>query len=139
MRIELNNNCDQLAVAMHALREFADSTGVSDAVAQAAALVLDELLVNIISYGYPDPGRDVITLELDIVGDHLQIRIIDGGIAFNPLDQPAPDLDLPLEQRQPGGLGIHLVKEFMDEYAYEHRDERNIVTLRKKLQPGPDR
>ena len=82
MRIELNNNCDQLAVAMNALQEFADSAGVSKAVAQAAALVLDELLVNIISYGYPDPGRDVITLELDIVGDHLQIRIIDGGIAF---------------------------------------------------------
>ena len=138
MRIELNNNCDQLAVAMNALQDFADSAGVSKAVAQAAALVLDELLVNIISYGYPDPGRDVITLELDIVDDHLQIKIIDGGIAFNPLDQPAPDLDLPLEQRQPGGLGIHLVKEFMDDYAYEYRDERNIVTLRKKLQPGPD-
>jgi serine/threonine-protein kinase RsbW len=133
MRIELNNSLDEIATAMAALRTFTDSCGVDEAARQAAALVLDELLTNVISYGLRDSRRDLIILELDIVDKDLQIRITDGGIPFNPFDQPAPNLDLPLEQCQPGGLGIYLVKKYMDEYSYEHCDGQNIVTLRRKL------
>ncbi|HDY81900.1 MAG TPA: ATP-binding protein [Halieaceae bacterium] len=133
MRIELNSNPDEIATAMAALQAFAESGAVDEAAAQAAALVLDELLTNIISYGLKESRRDQIILELDIVDGSLQIRITDGGVPFNPFEQPDPNLDLPLEQRQPGGLGIYLAKKYMDEYNYEYRDGRNIVTLRRKL------
>ena len=135
MRIELNNSLDEIATAMAALRGFTDSSAVDEAARQAAVLVLDELLTNIISYGLKDSRHGLITLELDIIDEKLQIRITDGGIPFNPFDKPDPNLDIPLEQRQPGGLGIYLVKKYMDEYSYEYRDEQNIVTLRKKLAP----
>jgi serine/threonine-protein kinase RsbW len=134
MRIELNNSLDEIATAMAALRTFTDSCGVDEAATQAAALVLDELLTNVISYGLRDSRRDLIILELDIVDKDLQIRITDGGIPFNPFDQPAPNLDLPLEQCQPGGLGIYLVKKYMDEYSYEYCEGQNTVTLRRKLE-----
>jgi serine/threonine-protein kinase RsbW len=134
MRIELNNSLDEIATAMAALRTFTDSCGVDEAARQAAALVLDELLTNVISYGLRDSRRDLIILELDIVDKDLQIRITDGGIPFNPFDQPAPNLDLPLEQCQPGGLGIYLVKKYMDEYSYEYCEGQNTVTLRRKLE-----
>jgi anti-sigma regulatory factor (Ser/Thr protein kinase) len=133
MRIELNNSLDEIPTAMTALRGFTDSRVVDEATRQAAVLVLDELLTNIISYGLKGSRHDPIILELDIVDEKLQIRITDGGNPFNPFDKPDPDLDIPLEQRQPGGLGIYLVKEYMDEYSYEYRDEQNIVTLRKKM------
>ena len=135
MRIELNNSLDEIATAMAALGGFTDSSAVDEEARQAAVLVLDELLTNIISYGLKDSRHGLITLELDIIDEKLQIRITDGGIPFNPFDMPDPDLDIPLEQRQPGGLGIYLVKKYMDEYSYEYRDEQNIVTLRKKLAP----
>jgi anti-sigma regulatory factor (Ser/Thr protein kinase) len=133
MRIELNNSLNEIATARVALRAFTETCAVEDAATQAAALVLDELLTNIISYGLNDSRHDPIILELDIVDEKLQIRITDGGTPFNPFDKPDPNLDIPLEQRQPGGLGIYLVKKYMDEYSYEYRDEQNIVTLRKKL------
>ena len=133
MRIELNSNLDEIAKAMAALRAFADSSAVDEAAEQAAALVLDELLTNIISHGVKGSRRDPIILELDIVDASLQIRITDGGIPFNPFDRPDPNLDLSLEQCQPGGLGIYLVKKYMDEYSYQYSNEHNIVSLRKKL------
>jgi anti-sigma regulatory factor (Ser/Thr protein kinase) len=133
MRTELNNSLDEIATARDALRAFTDSCAVDGAATQAAALVLDELLTNIISYGLKGSRHDPIILELDIVDEKLQIRITDGGTPFNPFEKSEPNLDVSLEQRQPGGLGIYLVKKYMDEYGYEYRDEHNIVTLRKKL------
>lgn len=133
MRIELNNSLDEIATARDALRAFTDACAVDEAATQAAALVLDELLTNIISYGLKGSRHDPIILELDIVDEKLQIRITDCGTPFNPFEKSDPNLDVPLEQRQPGGLGIYLVKKYMDEYGYEYRDEHNIVTLRRKL------
>ena len=133
MRIELNNSLDEIATAMAALQAYTDSCAVDEAVRQAAVLVLDELLTNIISYGLKGSRRDQIILELDTVDGNLQIQITDGGIPFNPFEQSDPNLDLPLEQCQPGGLGIYLVKKYMDEYRYDYCNEQNIVTLRKKL------
>lgn len=133
MRLELNNSTDEIATAMEALQAFTDSRAVDGEATQAAVLVLDELLSNIIFYGLKDSRCDPIILELDIIDDNLQLRITDGGTPFNPFAQPDPDLDLPLEQRQVGGLGIYLVKQFMDEYSYEYCNEKNIVTLSRKL------
>ena len=136
MRLELNNSTDEIATAMEALQAFTDSRAVDKEATQAAVLVLDELLSNIIFYGLKESRRDPIILELDIIDDNLQLRITDSGTPFNPFVQPDPDLDLSLEQRQVGGLGIYLVKQFMDEYRYEYCNEKNIVTLSRKLAVG---
>ena len=133
MRIELDNNINQLAPAMDARRAFSDDRDLDQSASQAAELVLDELLSNIIRYGGVEPDSQPIVLELEVEADHLMIRITDAGIPFNPFDRPPPDLELPLEQREVGGLGIHLVKHFMDEYSYDYRDKRNVVTLKKRL------
>jgi anti-sigma regulatory factor (Ser/Thr protein kinase) len=103
--------------------------------AQAAELVLDELLTNIISYGYTDSDTHQITVELTVVDGAMTIRIVDDGVAFNPFEQDAPDLESSIERRELGGLGIHLVKKFMDDYSYQRSDEFNIVTLSKSLAP----
>ena len=133
MRIELANDIKELASAMDALKSFSGASGLDEAASQAAELVLDELLCNIICYGGGDGESQPIVLELDVVADSLRIRITDAGIPFNPFDKAPPELDVPLEQCKIGGLGIHLVKHCMDEYDYVYRDNHNIVTLSKKL------
>lgn len=120
---------------MSALEEFAVSSQLDEAVKQAAEVVLDEMLSNIIRYGQVEPGQGPIILGLDVDEGNLVICISECGMRFNPFDRPPPDLDLPLEEREPGGLGIHLVQNFMDECVYEYRDHRNIVTMRKALAP----
>ena len=66
----------------------------------------------------------------------ITLEFIDGGIPFNPLDKADPDISLPLEQREIGGLGIFLVREMMDDVAYTYVNKENRLTIKKKyLQP----
>jgi anti-sigma regulatory factor (Ser/Thr protein kinase) len=69
------------------------------------------------------------------VKDALQVVVSDDAIAFNPFELEAPDLAAPVETRELGGLGIHLVKNIMDECSYRRFEEHNIVTLTKKFDP----
>ncbi len=118
---------------MTALEEFADDVGLDPGAAMAAELVLDELLNNIISYGSQSREEQKIEVELCVEEDTLKIVISDSGIPFDPFTQEAPDLSLSVEDRELGGVGIHLVKKFMDEYSYQRLGERNVVTLLKSL------
>ena len=78
----------------------------------------------------------MITVELELRDQELHIVVSDNGIAFDPFSQPEPDLTSSLEQRQLGGVGIHLVKNCMDSYAYRREEGRNIISLRRRLQPA---
>lgn len=133
MRIELASKLDELPKAMAGLEAFSESEGLGVGVAQAAELALDELLSNIISYGCSGSGRHIITVDLSVDESALRIVVSDGGIPFNPFEQEEPDLDLSLEERELGGVGIHLVKKFMDECSYRRQGDRNMVTLSKNL------
>ena len=96
-------------------------------------LVLDEVVINVIAHGYDDEREHQIHVSLALDGDLLTIQVEDDGRAFNLLEQPSPNLDLPIEERRIGGLGIHIVRSLTD--AIEHRrvDGRNIVTLKKRV------
>jgi len=133
VRIELGNSLGEMAAVITALEEFSDNENLTVGIAQAAELALDELLNNIISYGYVDSDQHKITVEMSVEENALRIVVSDDGIPFNPFEQKAPDLDLPIEERKLGGLGIHLVKKFMDECSYQRLEERNVVTLLKSL------
>ncbi len=82
-------------------------------------LVMDELVVNIMDYGYDD-------------SDH-EIEITDEGRSFDPLnDAPEPDLTSPIEERRIGGLGVYLARTMMDELVYLREGDRNHLTLVKR-------
>ena len=133
MRIELLNKLEELENVVTALENFFESADISLAVAQSVELALDELLNNIISYGYLDSNNHKITVELSIEENELQLVISDKGIPFNPFERQTPELNSPIEEREIGGVGIHLVKNVMDSYSYQRLGKRNIVTLTKKL------
>jgi anti-sigma regulatory factor (Ser/Thr protein kinase) len=133
MRIEISNKLEELANVIAALEEFSESAALNIGIATAAELALDELLNNIISYGYLDSDSHVITVEISVVNQTLQLVISDDGIPFNPFEQQTPDLESSIEERELGGVGIHLVKNVMDECSYQRLKERNVVTLVKKL------
>ena len=94
-------------------------------------LVLEEVGVNILSYGgetgSPWPEFEIVITSED---DSLTIEVSDGGRPFDPFnDAPEPSLDADLADRAIGGLGIHLVKTMMDDTSYEHTDGRNRLTM----------
>lgn len=92
----------------------------------------EEIIVNVMNYAYSDKEGDlVITFDDDV--DAIRITFVDNGKPFNPLDEPEADFSLSLEERGIGGLGILLVKKFMDAVHYEYKDSQNVLTIVKKL------
>ena len=98
-----------------------------------AQLAVEEIGTNIIKYGYDDGLEHRINVDVAVDGDHVTIRIEDDGKPFNPLDAPHPKLDLPIEQRPIGGLGVFIVKSVADSVDYRRDGGRNVVTVRKKI------
>ncbi len=97
-------------------------------------LVLDELLTNIVSYGYDDDLTHEISLRLRAEPGHLTAVLTDDGKPFNPLEEaPAAILDGSIEDRQIGGLGIHFMRTLMDEVTYQRQGGHNQLTLIKHL------
>lgn len=99
-------------------------------------VAVEEMFVNIANYAYthPNMGRPGWAMvRMEFQGDAVVITLIDGGVPYNPLARPDPDVTLPAGERQIGGLGIYMVKKSMDSVSYEHKDGQNIFTMRKVL------
>ena len=96
-------------------------------------IALDEVVSNIVKYGYADNAHHDITIHWEIRSGRLETRIEDDGIAFDPLRAPEPDLAAPLATRRAGGLGVHFVKKLMNSVTYERVDGRNRLTLKQDL------
>ena len=95
-------------------------------------LAIDELFGNISHYAYPgSKGNATVRFEPLDEKNGVMLTFIDSGIAYNPLEAPEPDLSLPVEERQMGGLGIFMVRKTMDEVSYEHVDGCNILHITK--------
>jgi len=98
-------------------------------------IALDEVVTNIFKYAYTDNAEHAIHIRSQVQNDVLETVIEDDGIAYNPLTSPAPDLGAPLHARRVGGLGVHFVKNLMNEVEYERVGNRNCLVLRKNLRP----
>ena len=98
-------------------------------------LALDEVVANVIRHGYQDPGPHQMEVSFALGDKELTVSVEDDGVPFNPLEAPPPNLNLPIEERRPGGLGIHLAKNLMDQLHYQRRGDCNILTMKKNLWP----
>lgn len=131
--IELKNSLSELERLSLALEEFGDSHHLPLKTIMDVNLALDEIFTNIVSYGFEDHDEHLINIHLLIEGKELNIRVEDDGLPFNPLEVPEPDLNVPLEERKTGGLGIHLARKMVDELKYERQQGKNVLLLKKKL------
>ena len=96
-------------------------------------IALDEILTNIVDYGYTDGGEHEIRVRLRILDNILEATVEDDGQPFNPLERPAPDTHVPLRERRIGGVGLHFVRNLMTEVRYDRVGDRNRLVLRKQL------
>ncbi|WP_058634073.1 ATP-binding protein [Aureimonas ureilytica] len=125
------NDLSAIAGLVSSVEDVLGREGVPEPVGAALALVLDELLTNTVSYGFPDNGWHEILVGLDVAPGRIDLCVRDDGRAFDPLQVPEPELDAELEDRQVGGLGIHFVREVADEVSYERERGWNVLTVTK--------
>lgn len=138
LTLRLPNSFDALSTAADDTTSFLESHSAPPDAVFAANLAIEELVTNIIKYGYDDSAAHEIVIQLAVNNSELRIAISDDGHAFNPFDQPEPDTSLPAEDRPIGGLGIHFVRNMLDGCAYCRDEGRNTVTLTKKFEVSPE-
>lgn len=95
------------------------------------SVAAEEIFANIASYAYPKGGENAL-IGISANEHETVIRFTDTGIPFNPLAKADPDVTLPAEQREIGGLGIFMVKKTMDEILYQRDGQKNILTITKR-------
>lgn len=134
MRRQLNisNELSRLAEVNEFVKSIGDELKFSSTDTRNLKLAIEEVVVNIINYAYPQGEQDEIMIEANASAEALRFKITDNGIAFAPTDAPDVDTSLSAEERQIGGLGIFLVRQLMDSINYERVDGKNILTLTKK-------
>lgn len=121
---------DQLPVFLDYVRRMAGVAGLSDAQGSRLELAVEEALVNICGYAYVDraqAGRVLCWIETR--PDGVVVNIADEGSPFDPLARPDPDTALDLDQREPGGLGILLIKSLVSDVAYRREHDRNVLMI----------
>ncbi|MBO4863675.1 MAG: ATP-binding protein [Eubacterium sp.] len=97
-------------------------------------LAVEEIFVNIISYAYrPDVGKAEIRCDVAEEPLTVTIQFMDSGKPFDPLKVEAADTSGEMFLEKPGGFGIHLVKNTMDDVDYEYKDGKNILRIKKNL------
>jgi anti-sigma regulatory factor (Ser/Thr protein kinase) len=133
LRVRLPTGLEALEALIPEVEAFCADRGLDASAAFALNVALDELVNNVVSYGLADGGEHFLEVRLRVADDQLTVEVEDDGVAFDPFDRPAPDTELPLEERPIGGLGIEIVRQLMDEARYERLGERNLVTLRRAL------
>ena len=107
---------------------------IGDQVSFRLALAIEEGATNVIGHAFAGlPPPHLMTVRLDITPQLLVAEIIDNGRQFDPTAVPAPDLTLPMAQRTPGGLGIHLMRSMVDRLQYRRSGGRNRLRLEKAL------
>lgn len=97
-------------------------------------VIVEEVFVNIAHYAYgTGHGKAAVRAEISGEPPVVTITFTDRGMPYDPLAREDPDVTLPAEKREIGGLGIFMTKKMMDEVRYEYRDGQNILTLKKKM------
>lgn len=118
------------------IAQFGRAYSLDEQTVYTLNLCLEEVISNIILHGFEDKEEHTITLTIHYQEKPAQIfmQIEDAGIAFNPLqDAPSPPLGSSLAERKEGGLGVYLVKKFMNSIVYARENDSNILKIVKYL------
>lgn len=136
--IPLKNRLEDLSKIEAVLESVAEKVCCSPRKLCETNLIIEELFTNIVNHGFDDQKEHTIHLSISWDQKFLTIRIEDDGKPFNPTELTAPDTTCCISKRLIGGLGIHLMKHFVDICQYSRKHGKNIVVLQKRLS-GPDK
>jgi serine/threonine-protein kinase RsbW len=133
MTIDLINKLSELDRLNDAIESFCSTNQIPDAIAFKVNLAIEEIVTNIIKYGYEGSEDGNIHIDLQKNVNSIFIQVADSAKEFDPLQREDPDTTLSLNERKIGGLGIFFAKELMDTMDYDRKADRNILTMTKSL------
>jgi anti-sigma regulatory factor (Ser/Thr protein kinase) len=129
----IRNEISELAVLRAGLNCFCTEHAVAPDTLTQLQIVLDEIVSNIIKYAWPEGGTHELSVTMTAGTNSLRMEVVDDGRPFDPLAAPPPRLDVPGTERRPGGVGIHITKQLVDDIAYFRERDRNHILLTKRF------
>ncbi len=139
LTLSLTNKLAEIEGVSRLVEAFGEQHGLPARVVFDLNLALDEVLTNIISYGYDDGAEHEITVRLSLDGHTLHVEVEDDGRPFNPLEIAEPHLGGPVEERSIGGLGLFLVRKLMSGLAYRRQEGKNVFGMSRTVADVPVR
>jgi len=127
--IRLPARMENLEIFRSYVLEKAADWGIVDEMLFKIELVLEELLTNVINYGYASEKGDIEVGCALSSGTRFHLLIHDWGKAFDPLARKDPDITEGIDERPIGGLGIHLVRKMVDQMSYERSNDSNVLNV----------
>ncbi len=127
----LSSRLEEIPVLADELELWAETHGVQRKIINSINLMLDELIVNIVKYGYKGLPDGKIELHIALVEESIDVTVRDTGPPFNLLEVKEPDVSEDLEERAVGGLGSYFVRQLADQIFYRRDGDTNEVRLRK--------
>src|SRR5690349_5890446 len=127
LSLTLANRRDEVSRLVDRVEIFGRSHGLVADDIHAVQLLLDEVVFNIIRHAYDDVAAHDIGVSLSLKGSRLKIEIEDDGKPYDPTTTPAPNLDLPIDERPIGGLGVHIVRSLVESMHYDRTNGRNVL------------
>ena len=131
--IRCTNKLSELEGLSRTVTEFGEAHQLPEKLVFEVNLALEEVLTNVISYGYDDRNKHDIIIHLSVQAGEVLAEVEDDGRPFNPLEAAEPDLGKPVEERPIGGLGIYLVRKVMDGLEYTRQQGKNRLVMKKQI------
>ena len=110
--------------AIDCVTKTARAAGFDDRAIHQIQVAVDEACANVIQHGYESDENGDMEISCCLHEQGFVIRVRDWGMSFDPDSVPEPNVDAPLEERTLGGLGIFLIKQYMDEVHFSGDSER---------------
>ena len=127
----LRNDVLQVPELNAFVKDVVDRLHIDPMIAKNLQLAVEEAVVNVMKYAYPEGTEGYVHIRMRSDGHLLEVVITDAGVFFDPTAKEKADINIPIQERQIGGMGILLVREMMDTINYERTDGKNILTLKK--------
>lgn len=133
VRFNLANSLTELDRLSAKLEQIGETWGLAPKVILQLNLALDELFTNMVNYGLDKDSHKQMVFTIQLRNGVIEIIMCYEGKPFDPTESSAPDFDVPLKEKEIGGLGIFLVRQYTDSIDYRREKGKNIVTLTKTI------
>jgi anti-sigma regulatory factor (Ser/Thr protein kinase) len=134
--LELPATPEDVMRGVEHLEQFCLEQHVPRKAIQGLMLAVEEMASNIVNHAYQRDAQQTFRLTLQHHGDRFGVELRDHGPAFDPLKSDAPDLETDPDERDIGGLGIHLVHHYIEDLHYARVGGENVLRMTKRLPPA---
>ena len=135
LRLRIPGESKQLRDLLAAIDGVLAREAVHPGVAHDVQLIVEEVVCNALDHGAMEGREHEVAVGLSFGEGRIRLEFRDDCRAYNPLEQPDPDLHADILERPIGGLGVHLVRELAEEVSYARREPHNILRVVLRLDP----